>query len=271
VLSALRGHGGGARLITGSVIALLGVLTLADCGSSDHTENSPRPAAQATKPLSSLPQATTFTTIKGLATDNDLTAGNGTVVHVRKTVPVSATPGGPPVAALPAKELGNPTWVPEIGKQAGFLEVLLPNRPNRSAGWIPTSGNAVQTAHTSYVVKVNTSARQLTLLHSGKQLGKWTVAVGAAKTPTPPGRTFLLASLSPQSKERYSPLILPLGTHSTAYDNFGGGPGTVALHGWLPDASVFGKAISNGCVRVPEDLLTQLSRVPLGSMVLISS
>ncbi|MCP9981085.1 L,D-transpeptidase [Actinomadura madurae] len=72
------------------------------------------------------------------------------------------------------------------------------------------------------------------------------------------------------AKKTPSPTVLPLGTHSATLDTFGGGPGTVALHGW-PDASVFGKAITHGCVRVPADALKALSRVPLGSLVLITA
>ncbi|MGD0556511.1 MAG: L,D-transpeptidase [Streptosporangiaceae bacterium] len=87
--------------------------------------------------------------------------------------------------------------------------------------------------------------------------------------PTPTGRTFLLASLSP-AQPAYSPLILPLGVHSATLDTFGGGPGTVALHGW-PDKTVFGHAVSHGCVRVPAAALRVLSRIPLGSPVMITS
>jgi lipoprotein-anchoring transpeptidase ErfK/SrfK len=88
-----------------------------------------------------------------------------------------------------------------------------------------------------------------------------------AGTPTPAGRTFLLALLAP--RPTYSPLILPLGLHSNALSTFGGGQGTVGLHGW-PDPSVFGHAVSNGCVRVPAAALHLLSGIPLGTLVLIT-
>jgi lipoprotein-anchoring transpeptidase ErfK/SrfK len=127
----------------------------------------------------------------------------------------------------------------------------------------------LQTAKTGHVVKVDTSARRLVITKSGRTVGTWTVAVGAAKTPTPPGRTFMLASLAPP-KATYSPLILPVGAHSDTLDTFGGGPGTVAFHGWQ-DKSVFGKAVTHGCVRVPADALKELSEVPLGSPVLVTA
>src|SRR5262249_1025256 len=71
----------------------------------------------------------------------------------------------------------------------------------------------------------------------------------------------VLASLAP-AKAAYGPLVLPVGAHSATLDTFGGGPGTVAFHGW-PDTSVFGRAVTHGCVRGPPDALRQPSQGPL--------
>jgi lipoprotein-anchoring transpeptidase ErfK/SrfK len=119
------------------------------------------------------------------------------------------------------------------------------------------------------LVLISRGARRLSVYDGGRLLGTWTVAVGSRATPTPTGRTFLLALLAPRHPT-YSPLILPLGSHSNTLTTFGGGPGTVGLHGW-PNPSVFGHAISHGCVRVPASGLRALSRVPLGSLVLVTA
>jgi len=190
------------------------------------------------------------------------------VLHPTATQVVYARPGGPPVATLPATELGSPTWVPVVQSQPGWDRVLLPARPNRSTGWLYLGGSGLQTAYSTYRVKINLVAFRLTVLDAGRKLGTWTVAVGARGTPTPAGRTFLLASLAPRHPT-YSPLILPLGLHSNTLSTFGGGPGTVGLHGW-PDPAVFGHAVSHGCVRVPMAALRVLARIPLGSPVLIA-
>lgn len=249
-----------------ALVAAAVATSLAACGKGHPDKPSSGLPASAAK----LTQATTFTTLKGLPLDTDLkSAGSGTVVHPLADTTVSATPGGPPVAVLPSKQLGNPTWVPVVATKPGWQEVLLPSKPNHVAGWIPSGSGKVKSAHSSYVVKVNTARRELTLLRSGSSLGTWTVAVGAAKTPTPTGRTFVFASLAP-TKQTYTPLILPVGAHSETLDTFGGGPGTVAFHGW-PDRSVFGKADTHGCVRVPADALRQLSKVPLGTPVLVTA
>ena len=222
--------------------------------------------AAVSRPASRLSESTTFTTIKGTPADQGPAGDDGgLVVHPAAPVPVLDRPGGKAFATLPTSQLGGATWVPVVAESGDWARVLLPSRPNAASGWISTQGGGLQRAHTSYLVKVELGKRTLTLLNAGRPLGHWRVAVGGPKTPTPTGRTFVLAMLQ-QSGGR---LVLPLGTHSATLDSFGGGPGTVALHGW-PDRSVFGKAVTHGCVRVPAGALKQLARVPLGSLVLIT-
>ena len=192
----------------------------------------------------------------------------GIVIHPAAARAIYARPGGPAVGMLPATELGSPTWVPVIQSRPGWDQVLLPTRPNRSTGWISLGGGGLQTAYTPYQVNINLSSHRLTILDAGHSLGTWTVAEGASGTPTPTGRTFVLASLVP-AQPTYTPLILALGVHSSTLSTFGGGPGTVGLHGW-PDSAVFGHSVSHGCVRVPAAALRALSRVPLGSAVMIT-
>jgi lipoprotein-anchoring transpeptidase ErfK/SrfK len=226
------------------------------------------PAAE----LARLPRATTFARILAAPVDQDpFAVTGGLVVHPLAPRVLYAGPGKRPIAVLPATELGSPTWVPVVQASPGWDRVLLPNRPNRATGWIFTGGNQgsrLEIRRSTYLIRVQVGPRRLSVDNGGRSLGTWTVAVGARRTPTPVGRTFLLASLAPPHPT-YSPLILPLGVHSTALSAFGGGPGTVGLHGW-PDRSVFGRAVSNGCVRVPATALHVLSSVPLGTLVLIT-
>lgn len=225
-------------------------------------------AAQAAK----LPQATTYATIPSAPADpSRFAATSGLVVHPLAEQVVYSRPGGAPVAVLPATELGGPTWVPVIRSGPGWDQVLLPSRPNHITGWIYTAaGNSkLDTRRTPYLLRVSLGDRRLSVYDGDRLVGAWTVAIGAAGTPTPTGRTFLLALLAPPHPT-YSPLVLPLGFHSNTLSTFGGGPGTVGIHGW-PDTSVFGHAISNGCVRVPSAALHLISTIPLGSLVVISS
>jgi len=228
------------------------------------------PARLSAAQLTRLPSANTFGRLPGESRDPGPAApGPGIVLHPTAARVVYASPGGPPVAVLPTTQLGGPTWVPVVRSRPGWDLVLLPTRPNGSAGWVYLGGGGLQAASDAYRIEVNLAERRLSLTDGGRTLGSWAVAVGAADTPTPTGRTFLLASAAPVHPT-FSPLILPMGLHSDALGSFDGGPGTVAFHGW-PDPAVFGHPVSHGCVRVPAAALRVLSRVPIGSLVTIVS
>ena len=230
------------------------------------------PVPVSAEEFAKLTKATTFTSIPAAVPDQDpFAATDGLVLHPLTAQVLYAAPGGKPIAVLPAGQLGGPTWVPVVQSSPGWDRVLLPSRPNRATGWIFTDGTAgsgLMIRHSAYLIRIEVGARKLSVDDGGASLGTWTVAVGAPGTPTPTGRTFLLALLAPPSPT-YSPLILPLGAHSNVFSTFGGGPGTVGIHGW-PDPSVFGEAISNGCVRVPATALRLLARIPLGTLILIT-
>lgn len=265
------------RAVAGaSAAAGLIAVAATGCGSSGSAASADEPSsasgAAKARPVSAaqlarLPQATTFGTVRGAPVDPEPSASlDGTVLHPAKDTAVYDKPGGKPIAALPAKQLKGPTWVPVIAEKAGWRQVLLPSRPNHATGWLPGGGD-VKEATSSYRIDVSLKQHRLTVTDGGRKAGSWPVAVGTGKNPTPTGRTFVLASLSP-SHPTYSKLIFPLGTHSNSLDRFGGGPGTVALHGW-PDQSVFGRDVSHGCVRMPQKALDTLASVPLGSPVQI--
>jgi len=257
-----RSHGTGTANVTGAARA----------ASAPQASAQPRllQAIRSAAPrAAALTMATTYGTTPTAPPDpSPFKPETGIVIHPAAARVIYARPGGPAVGALPATELGSPTWVPVIQSQPGWDRILLPTRPNHSTGWIYLGGGGLQTAYTPYQINISLGRHQLTILDAGHRLGTWPVAEGAPGTPTPTGRTFVLASLVPL-KPTYTPLILPLGVHSDTLSTFGGGPGTVALHGW-PDPAVFGHSVSHGCVRVPAAALRALSRIPLGSAVMIT-
>jgi lipoprotein-anchoring transpeptidase ErfK/SrfK len=243
-----------------------------DAAPRAHQHRLVAPVRVSAAALAKLPRATTYTSIPSAPGDPaPFAVTSGLVVRPLKPQILYAGPGKPPVAVLPTTELGGPTWVPVVQTSPEWERVLLPSRPNRATGWIYTgaTGSQLDTRRSAYLVRIKVGARKLSAYYDGRPLGTWTVAVGAPATPTPTGRTFLLALLAPPHPT-YSPLILPLGFHSNTLTTFGGGPGTVGLHGW-PDSSVFGRAISHGCVRVPAAALHVLSQIPLGSLILITA
>lgn len=228
---------------------------------------SARTLQKATPPpldLASLTAATTQTTIPNAPIDTSMEETDGDVVRPLRMIAAYAEPGKRPFAKVPPRQFQE-TWLPVVDRKKGWVKVLLPSRPNGASGWLRES--RLETARSPYVVRVHLTSRTIDIVYEGSSLGTWPVAIGEPSTPTPPGRTFLLGSVI-DSNQSYSPIILPLGSHSDTLDSYGGGPGTVALHGW-PDESVFGTAASHGCIRVPAEALDRLTQVPLGTLVVV--
>ena len=262
----------GVVVVAVGVVALVATLSGSPGTAAPGTQHIVPPVRVPAAQLARLPRATTYASIPGAPRDPaPLAVTGGLVVRPLTAQVVYAGPGKRPIAVLPATELGGPTWVPVVQSSPGWERVLLPSRPNGATGWISTAAtdhSHLDTRRSAYLVRIKVGARKLSVYDGGQPLGTWTVAVGAPSTPTPTGRTFLLALLAPPHPT-YSPLILPLGFHSNTLTTFGGGPGTVGVHGW-PNPSVFGRAVSHGCVRVPAAGLHVLSQVPLGSLILIT-
>jgi hypothetical protein len=237
------------------VLAVAGFVLLGDSGA----EGKGRVA------LGRLTASTTGTTLREAPQDpTPMRATDGEVVHPLRALPLYANPGRNPFGKIGPRQMGE-TWLPVVGRRGGWSRVLLPSRPNGSTGWVRT--DQLERRTSPYLVRVHLASRTLELFHDGTNVGTWSVATGRPATPTPTGRTFLLGSITDENQS-FSPVILPLGAHSDTLDTYGGGPGTVALHGW-PDSGVFGTAASHGCVRVPEDALDRLTRVPLGTLVIV--
>ncbi|WP_336159869.1 L,D-transpeptidase family protein [Amycolatopsis sp. VC5-11] len=221
--------------------------------------------------LAALPQATTDGTVPEAPPDRHRDAApSGKLVHPSAAVAVYASPGGAPIAALPPTEFGSDTWVPVIAEQPGWVQVLLPVRPNGASGWIYSDDPAVTLARTPFRIVVDRGAFTLSLVRDGRQVGQWRVGVGKAASPTPAGRTFVLAYVRPDHPT-YSSLILPLGSHSDTYLSYGGASGTTGIHAWTYTDSVLGTQSSDGCIRVPQQALDALVdfKVPVGTPVLI--
>ena len=253
-----------ASWLTSLTVALLAVAVFLSLGLTGGKASAHRADRVDPADLAKLTAATTHTTLADAPRDRGASATKGEVVHPRRVVAVYADPGRRPFAKVGPRQLG-PTWLPVLDRRAGWSRVLLPSRPNGATGWVRSA--LVDRAATPYLVRVHLTSRTLELVKDGSTLGTWDVAVGAPGTPTPTGRTFLLGSVVDDQQD-FSPVILPLGAHSDTLDTYGGGPGTVAFHGW-PDSSVFGQAVSHGCVRVPAEALDLLQQVPLGTLVII--
>ena len=152
-----------------------------------------------------------------------------------------------------------------------WLRVLLPIRPNGSAGWIPAD-NAVL-GRTRYWIDVRLRSRRVTVLRDGRRVRRFRAVVGAPGTPTPRGLAAVYER-NPQPDPRgfLGPWALSLTALSTVLEDYGGGPGRVAIHG-RAGASLrdpLGSARSHGCLRVTNRAVAWLARrVPPGTPVRI--
>ncbi len=216
--------------------------------------------------LAALPRSTTFTTVRRTAL-SETAVSDGNVVRIAKSQPVFASPGGRAVAVVPATQLGLDTWLPVVARQSGWLQVRLPSRPNGALAWVPAAG--MRTAQTDWRVTVSLRSGLMTITQGASRKGSWSIGHGRAATPTPVGQTFLLAGFVDPT-QNFSPVIYALGAHSATLDSFGGGPGTVAVHGWPTPSGRVGE-ISHGCLRVPASALGIFAKLPTGTPVDITA
>jgi lipoprotein-anchoring transpeptidase ErfK/SrfK len=157
-----------------------------------------------------------------------------------------------------------------IPKPDGWAEVELPVRPDGTTAWIRTRG--VTLTRTPWWIRVNLATRRITVGDGKRIVVASSVAVGSPSTPTPTARTYVWESLRPSAPTgAYGPFILGLALYSEALATFNGGPAQIAIHGNDSPPSI-GNAVSNGCVRVANTLVTRLVHIiPLGTPVTITA
>ena len=150
-----------------------------------------------------------------------------------------------------------------------WLRVQLPIWPNGQEGWVSAADVRLERATERVVVDL--SHRRLVRLRDGEPVDRVTVAIGAASTPTPPGRYFVWARVATgRPAGPYGSFILGLSGFSEEIEPWTEWPGEprLAIHGTDDPADV-GHAVSNGCVRVLNGLLRALRDVPIGTPVAI--
>jgi hypothetical protein len=206
---------------------------------------------------------------KGFPADTDQASTAPITQALRPTrkLAVYDTPGGKALAYAAPTISGVPLVMPVVGEKQGWRSVILPS-VNRTVGWVPPTGWQAVELHDQLVVHLKT--HQLVWLRDGQVLHKWTVALGTSRTPTPRGRTFVLARTPGHGRVYAGVDILALGSVPDHPDAVAAGlsDAHTGIHAWY-DSSVFGKNISNGCVRVPKAAQSQLVGVAPGTEVLV--
>jgi lipoprotein-anchoring transpeptidase ErfK/SrfK len=142
-----------------------------------------------------------------------------------------------------------------------WLKVRLPVRPNTAAGWV--NADHVRTTVTPWRLVVRTARRQVRVYRSGRLVRAFGAVVGSSATPTPRGLFAIYErDRQPNPAGFLGPWALHVTAHSNVLDNYGGGPGRVAIHG-RAGASLLdplGSARSHGCVRIDNRHVSWLAR-----------
>lgn len=183
---------------------------------------------------------------------------DGVPIVMEFTVPNPHQFGGPLTLMVTEGRPGD-TWV----------RVQLPVRPNGQEGWVRADDYVIE--GTRVRAEVNLTARTVTVFDGEDIIAETEAVIGADATPTPLG-TFSIAAKreNPPSESYLGPWALVLSAYSEVHETFSGGIPVIAIHGTTHPDQV-GQARSNGCVRIPNDIVTFLAEnVPLGAPVVIS-
>ena len=180
-----------------------------------------------------------------------------------------------PEQPSPAHKLENPDsfyLAPRVfhvkEAKGDWLRVLLPMRPNGSSGWI-RAGDVELVEKIPFRLVVDVPNRKLTAYNGTDVLLETPVGVGSPSTPTPGGEFYVTQKIEvlPDQQAAYGPYALGLSAYSDVLIDFGGGDGQAGIHGTSATWSI-GENVSNGCIRVPNDVIVQLTEtLPLGTPV----
>ena len=148
-----------------------------------------------------------------------------------------------------------------------WLRVSVPVRPNGTVGWV--HGDHVSTATYQAKIIVDLYQRTLEAWEDGILVTEGPVVSGADRTPTPPGSFFITEVLeySEPDSDNVSWLI-GISAYSESIDPTADGDPAIAIVG-MEDLTNFGSTISQGCIRVPFEVLMRLTQMPLGTPVQI--
>jgi lipoprotein-anchoring transpeptidase ErfK/SrfK len=147
-------------------------------------------------------------------------------------------------------------WI-DASCAARWYRVQLPLKPNGITGWVRAAD--VELAPVRTRIDVDLSERRVTLFERGRRVLSAAAAIGSPQTPTPTGRYYVNQRLVPADPSGpFGPGAIGISAFSEVLTGWTQG-GPIAIHGTnRPD--LLGRAVSNGCIRVRNDLLRRIFR-----------
>jgi lipoprotein-anchoring transpeptidase ErfK/SrfK len=215
------------------------------------------------------------TTVRARAPHTSVVAptrpGRSVLVHVERSIPVTARPGGGTVVGtMPAgsRFYGVPLvpWVQDVSRDGRFGLVTVPYRAGDRTGWIALHG--LRISHTTLSVDADLSEHEIVVRRGDDILFRARAATGAPASPTPTGHYFVT--------DRVPFAGGPLGTFAFGLSGIQpdlpagwSGGDQLAIHG-TDEPSTIGTSASAGCLRVSERTLARLEPLlRLGTPVVI--
>jgi len=118
-------------------------------------------------------------------------------------------------------------------------------------------------------IVVDLSEKRVTLYRGGRRVLSATAAIGSPATPTPTGSFYVNQRLIPTDPTGpFGPGAVGISAFSNVLTGWTQG-GPIAIHGTNAPWSI-GKAVSNGCIRLPNPILEKVFAQALsGTPVLI--
>ena len=154
-----------------------------------------------------------------------------------------------------------------------WVEVEVPVRPNGARGWVRAEN--FDWSVVNHHIHIDVSDRTVALYDGDNLVTSTRAIVGKPTTPTPTLRGYVLEKL-PNHDQKYASIvlgdwILRLSFYSEVLNSFGGGLPAIAIHGThIPER--VGEALSNGCIRIPNDIIEVIARTaPPGTVVNIAA
>lgn len=268
VIKSWRNH-----LVSLSIVALLGMGAVAGCGGGGDDGAEDDPTAGEDVDADAEPAGGAD---DGPSTDDTaptLPAGSSYVASARgprvivynqatgddaSNTLANPTPGGAPLVFL----------VDGADVEGDRIPVFLPVKPNGSKGWV--NRTQVKLTTNPYHVKVELAAHRLTVTKDAEPIIESAVGLGEAGKDTPAGTYFLKELLeNPTPEDSYGPYAYGISafTENPSVAARFGDDGVIGIHG-TNDPSSIGQNRSNGCIRLPNDVITEMAGIlPLGTPV----
>ena len=188
-------------------------------------------------------------------------------------IPIYSAPGATGQPSITLSRLTGylaPRTLLAFDQYQDWLHVYLPTRPNNATAWVRMSDVNVSKP-LEYAVRVSLADHKLWVLHNGSVELTADVAIGMPEYPTPTGTYYFTdpVDLHANPNTAYGVFAYGLSGHSDVLTEFGGGDGQIAIHG-TNDPSGIGHDVSHGCVRVLNEVIEQISKLPLGTPVYIT-